>query len=405
MIHCNTELFDKEMSELTELRKLAEEKKCAFSPSISVAATRFISDARGDIKKALEKMQASQEWRKDFFKNGPITDADVRADLSHGVVYFAGRDRSMRPAIVARPSRVPKQFRNEKGAERLTRVLIFCLEYFLRYMAIPGQIENICVILDVKDVMPYTLPMSALLSVANVLSQQHAGRVWRFYVVNMGPILKFISETIKKTAMTDRQGMKIEFVHQDRQALLNDFAPDQLEMDLGGSRPIQESFFPFPLPPGSSSTADAKYSDVHKLLTGRGAQGSLWDPALSYEENRKLELSNCAADIIKRCHLSLPFVGIEETRTLESRHVAEPVIDLTETSQVVEAVAHNTDDVTQALATMIRDDDVSTSRSDEGQVAKQQQVIMEDVDICTPQVFSCMACRCTVGVTKREKSL
>merc|ERR1719253_1071680 len=102
MIHCNTEFDAKELRQITELRDLAKRGGHSFSPSVSIAASRCISDSRGNIPLALEKLIASQKWRENFFSCGPITDEMVAEDLRHGVVYFGGRDFALRPAVFVR---------------------------------------------------------------------------------------------------------------------------------------------------------------------------------------------------------------------------------------------------------------------------------------------------------------
>lgn len=49
--------------------------------------------------------EATQEWRKNYFRGGPITDSSVFEDMKHGIVYFTGRDRDLRPAMVVRGRR------------------------------------------------------------------------------------------------------------------------------------------------------------------------------------------------------------------------------------------------------------------------------------------------------------
>merc|ERR1711988_271605 len=114
-------------------------------------------------------MCKSQAWREDFFRDGPITDDMVAEDLAHGVIYFGGRDYAMRPTIFVRPSRAPDGFRASEAAKRLTKVLIFTLEFFLRYMAVPGKVENVCILVDCKDAG--YMPLNTLRELGSVMSQ------------------------------------------------------------------------------------------------------------------------------------------------------------------------------------------------------------------------------------------
>ena len=227
------------------LQKLQEEaalQKRAFVPSLSVAAVRYLGDT-GDVQEALQRMNETQAWRLSYFSS-PISDSSVLDDLSKGFIYFCGRDAALRPALVMRASRVPFGI----PAEQFGRLFVFCMEYFLRYMVLPGRVENIVVIVDLKDISYSQMPtVSALMELKEVLTKQDAGRVFCFYVCNMPFIVRALTSVVQ-AAMTEKQRQKMRFV--DVSELVQDFALNQLEEDLGGTRRLETTFFPFPLPPG-----------------------------------------------------------------------------------------------------------------------------------------------------------
>jgi len=209
---------------------------------------------------------------------------------------------------VMRPARVPQEFlNNEKGSERFGKLFLFCMEYFMRYMIVPGKVENIVVIVDLAG-MSYSQvpPMSILWELKAIMSQQNAGRVGRFYVCNLPWVLRAVSGAVS-AAMTERQQQKLS-LGIDLATLAKDFAHHQLEADLGGSRPVETTFLPFPLPPGpfkagSSAPRENAASDLHHVLSTAGARGRLWDPSRSHKENTRLEFASNAADILKRWNL------------------------------------------------------------------------------------------------------
>ena len=245
MISCNTELSTQEQSWLQELQKEAARQQKAFIPSVAVAAVRFLGDAKGDVALALEQMEENQSWRLSYFRE-PLRDSELLSDLQAGAVYFCGRDFALRPALVMRAGRVPFTW----DPQRFARLFVFCMEYFLRYMVVPGRVENICVIIDLQDISYRHLAVPALMELKEVFTQQNAGRVFCFYVCNM-PFLVRALVSVVEAAMTERARQKIRFLT-DVAQLREDFAVNQLEEDLGGSRKIGETFFPFPLPPGAS---------------------------------------------------------------------------------------------------------------------------------------------------------
>lgn len=340
-IHCNIELGHDELHRLSLLQSEAVEQGVGFFPSVASMATRFLSRSRGDVKRALKLMQVTQEWRENYFKAGPITDESVMDDMRHGIVYFSGRDRFLRPTVIVRGSRIPQQWYKEKRVDKLIRVLVFCTEYFLRYMVVPGKVENLNVIVDLKGLSISQVPLHALHEVYNVMSHHYIGRVFRFYVANMPFALRAVS-SVASAIMTDRQRQKLTIL-ESVSKLKQEFAPHQLEQDLGGSLPaFAESsaaeYFPFPLragpfDPGCSGPDSAAVPNVHKALTAASARGSLWDPRRSPEENTAVRYSVEAHRVLVQCGLPVPFERKSNSRDkimgreVTPRRKGEPAVD------------------------------------------------------------------------------
>lgn len=311
-IHNNIELDEDEKKALEMLQQEAKRQGQKFLPSITAMATRFLSRARGDPVKAVALMLATQAWRLEYFGAGPVRDDQVMEDLKHGIVYFTGRDSSLRPTIIVRPRRIPQEWYRLKCIDRMIKVLIFAMEYMLWYMMIPGRIENTNVIVDLKTLGITQLPLGALNDIYKVMSHHYIGRVFRFYVVNLSWMLNTISGAVK-AILTDRQKQKL-MILDDVKELRESFALHQLEEDLGGTRPATTEFFPFDMPPGpftagsSSGPVQNASSGLHNLLSdGKAArQGQLWDSSKSLQENTKLRYSEEAYTLFERCNYPIP---------------------------------------------------------------------------------------------------
>ena len=59
---------------------VAQAQRLRFYPSVTVMATRFLSTSRMNTRKALRLMQATQEWRQAYFRDGPLTDDCLKED-------------------------------------------------------------------------------------------------------------------------------------------------------------------------------------------------------------------------------------------------------------------------------------------------------------------------------------
>eukprot|EP00931_Biecheleriopsis_adriatica_P061191 TRINITY_DN3678_c0_g1_i1.p1 TRINITY_DN3678_c0_g1~~TRINITY_DN3678_c0_g1_i1.p1 ORF type:complete len:484 (+),score=123.15 TRINITY_DN3678_c0_g1_i1:208-1659(+) len=327
-IYCNIETSEEEKENMRRLQEEAKAQGLEYFPSIVIMAGRFLSRARGDPHKALKLMQATQEWKAEYFKDGPVVDSQVAEDLKYGVVYFSGRDFGMRPTIICRANRIPNEWYKDKktGTERLIRVLIFCMEYMVRYMCVPGRIENNCLIVDLKGLGISGVPISVLSQIYSVMSHHYIGRVFRFYVVNMSSGLSTIAGWAK-ALLTDRQKQKLQLLDNIAE-LKKDFALCQLEEDLGGTRPIIKTFFPFPMQGGpweAESTASLSSNAVpggHKVLTEKAFRGRIWDPKLSKEENAELEYTEGAYLMFKQSGLKVPADCQKQWEAAEAKRAA-----------------------------------------------------------------------------------
>lgn len=309
-IHCNTRLSPEELENLDAMRDEAQAQGADFYPSVTSMATRFLSRARGDPKKAVKLMQETQDWRQAYFTPGPCREAEVQEDIKHGMCYFCGRDSNLRPAIIIRLARIPVKWDKEGGIARFIRILIFSMEYFLRYMVVPGRIENLNVIVDLAGMGISQIPISAVSEVYKVMSHHYIGRVYKFYVCNVSRLMSTMAGLVI-SLLTDRQKQKMN-VLDDNAEMLKEFAAHQLEQDLGGTRPKLVQFFPFPMSPGPYGAGyrgepdTSTVADVHNIMGMGGSLGRLWNPKETDENNSKLDYGPKAADILQRCNLPVP---------------------------------------------------------------------------------------------------
>lgn len=399
-IYCNIELSEEEKASVKALQETAKAQGLEFFPSIAIMAGRFLSRARGDPHKAIKLMLATQEWKADYFKDGPVADHQVIDDLKYGVVYFCGRDYGMRPTIVCRANRIPDEWYKDKaaGIERLIRVLIFSMEYMVRYMVVPGKIENNCLVVDLKGLGISGVPISALSKIYSVMSHHYIGRVFRFYVVNMSSGLSTIAGWVKGL-LTDRQKQKLQLLD-NLDDLKKDFASHQLEEDLGGTRPVIKTFFPFPLqgPPfekGSTESSTAKpLEGTHKLLTAMGARGRIWDPTKTKEENASLEYAPEAYDFFVQNEIPVPpdcqkqHEAAKQAEEEAKRAAAESPSGITNSDMKASNDGANPDMLTAPGA-------LPDEEEDDDEEEEEEDIIVQDPAAIKPRgLFSCSPCWC-----------
>lgn len=398
-IFCNIEISEMELEHLKALQILAKKNGLTFFPAVSVMASRFLSRSHSDASKALGYMKATQAWRQEYFSSGPIHDTDVLEDLQHGIVYFAGRDSALRPCIVVRACRIPEKWYKEKRLDKLIRMLIFCMEYMLQYMLVPGVVENNCLVVDLKGLSMTQVPISALKDIYKVVGSHYMCRVFRFYVCNMSSGLGMIAGLATRI-LTDRQKQKLVFVD-DIKVLRKDFALHQLETDLGGTREIDKVFFPFPLPAGPFEAGYDKGPDpkelkgAHTVLSPEFVQGHLWEAKHSAEENTRLEYSVGAFAYFDANGLAVPpeCRRQHEAREAKLRAAAEAELEWQQQEEA-ERAKLAADGVSSMAVEMASETPAAIKVLEFDAQSDASSSIQEDVVIKPGGFFSCTSCVC-----------
>lgn len=328
-IYMNTQLTADELQKINTIREMSEKDKIVFTRTVASMAGRFLNQAKGDCTKAYAAMQATDKWRKTFFEK-PMRWVDVQEDFKHGICYWGGRDRELRPTIVVRGNRIPAKWISNSEYDKIIRLVTFCVEYFLRYMVVPGRIEGMNILVDLKGLGIWQVPVGALEQLYKTMGSHYNSRTFKFYIANMPWALKMLLGVAKKI-VSERQALKM-CVLDSVNDLRNDFALHQLEEDLGGTNPVAKNFFPFPLKAGpfeaghQGGQGKDKVQDCHKILTRVGSLGRIWDPKKTAAENERREYTELAGDIFQKCNIPVPAEcpSKEESKTAASKPAPDP---------------------------------------------------------------------------------
>mmetsp|Transcript_2129 Transcript_2129/g.5395 ORF Transcript_2129/g.5395 Transcript_2129/m.5395 type:complete len:435 (+) Transcript_2129:120-1424(+) len=305
----NTELEADELQHLEEMRAMAKSRGQVFLPYMTAQANRFLAHSLGNIAKSLETMQSVQEWRMDFFKI-PLASTTMIEDLKHGIVYWCGRDAELRPTLVFRANRIPDEWKRNSSWDKVIGIFIFCLEFCLRYMLVPGKVETWNIIIDLAGMGLRQIPVSALQAIQKKVGSAYPGRINKFYIVRMS---KFLTPLVSvgKSMMSERQVQKLAFM-KDVSGFADEFALSQLEKEFGGTRDEITQFFPFPLLPGPftagySGQPDKKaVPNLHVVMTEACSRGNLWDGSRDPKENKQLPFDPEWAALLAGYGVSVP---------------------------------------------------------------------------------------------------
>eukprot|EP01071_Lankesteria_metandrocarpae_P002015 Lankesteria_metandrocarpae@DN2029_c0_g1_i1.p2 len=197
------------------------------------------------LLKACEHIQEMIEWRRLSFPFSD-TESELVKLLNLGLIYWCGRDALLRPLLVIRLSRLPKTC----SPAMFIRLVVFGMEWGLRYLMVPGKVETCNVLLDIRGVSLYSVPVSALSDLTTTLTKQYPFRLDKMWIINDSLIMQTFWSVIK-SFLTEVQQQKMNFCrHGYQKLLLKEHACHQLEKTFGGTREDFTRFYPFPMAPG-----------------------------------------------------------------------------------------------------------------------------------------------------------
>mmetsp|Transcript_31513 Transcript_31513/g.80346 ORF Transcript_31513/g.80346 Transcript_31513/m.80346 type:complete len:579 (+) Transcript_31513:29-1765(+) len=265
-----------------------------FPPYVRLHALRMLQQCRYDITKTMALMQTHMSER---VARLPISEASVLEDLRSGFMYWHGRDRRCRPCLIIRMERVGEMLHDK---DRACRLVLFVLEYAIRFAMVPGHVENWNVILDLSNVVSLISPLhvASMISTATALGvaleKVYAGRMVWMKIVNM-PGSGLLRSVVNSAIPSDKK-KKVMFPTDLVTEMANDFEPNQLEKRYGGTAPDLEAaetypFRFFPACRGSDMSQDAEaqvpewtgeeQSSLHHFSTRAFHEGHLWDESTS----------------------------------------------------------------------------------------------------------------------------
>lgn len=300
-IFLNTPLTDEEQKALRELH-LAMQKDAQklgyaagkFPSYMQLHSLRLLQHCRYDVAKAMGLMHTHLTER---VARLPIAEADVLEDLRSGFMYWHGRDRKCRPCLVIRMSRIGEMVRDK---ERAVRLVIFVLEYAVRYALVPGRVENWVVLMDLTGVMSLISPLhlasmaSTAVTLGVALEKVYSGRMVWMKIVNM-PGSGLLRNVVNSAIPADKK-KKVGFPGPEELAaeMAEEFEPNQLERCFGGTAPDlePEETYPFNFLPrcrGPAAPAEEaltaeltglEHSSLHPFATRAFHEGHVWDSSL-----------------------------------------------------------------------------------------------------------------------------
>jgi hypothetical protein len=341
-IFLNTALMESELEDLRKLHKTLEQEAGseAFPAYVKSHVLRMIQHRKGDMKKtmALIKMHMTERVAR-----LPIPESEVLDDMRKGFVYWHGRDRSCRPCLVISLGRM-KEFKHDK--ERAVRLVMFTLEYGLRYAMVPGRVENWVVLIDlfnissVVSVSTMFSTIGTIKAISETLESVYCGRMVWLKIFNMpGFLRKPVASVIPA-----EKAKKVGVVHpaETQKTMRELMEPHQLEARFGGTAPdcSPEEVYPFRFFPdatcGSNGCGHEEIvgighgnESLHSHTSLEFHEGALWDHSTDKAKEEWFQAAQAQ---------SLPPGSAAALSALPGAGQVEPCCNLTKWLELVDPV-------------------------------------------------------------------
>lgn len=345
LIFLNVPLLDFEQKALESLHDALKDEKAlaplgdGVIPSyVRLHALRILQQSKLRVDKALSTIATHLEMR---VQKMPVHEESVLNDLKSGMMYWHGRDRSCRPVLIWRMEKITKF-----DADRATRMILFILEFAVRYLMVPGRVENWVLIVDLAGC---GLSMAAASSfrtvcrnVTRLLEEVYCGRNFTTKIFHMPSIVRAIVNSL----IPEDKKSKVEFVADAdiAKSMRQLCEANQLEEQYGGTAPnVREGgAFPFRFFPhcrGPQSGGSPPLPSLHDIVDRSFHEGfsldlfekaqAIWRPFIDRQPLTKTgaeTVSKLLARIISPTETLEQWLALQSTEAANkyaAQHVSE----------------------------------------------------------------------------------
>ena len=193
---------------------------------------RLLQAAEYDLEKTYKTVQDTIK----FINSSPIAiNNKIVSLLNSGIMYVYGRDHHFRPIIIVSVKTYVNAVEKDKYSfEDINTSIIYLMNYIVKYLLVPGQIENWITMIDFKgagvsDVSDFKKLLTTLNS--------YRGRVFRSFFINVGGFLKMAVKTAINL-FGSSSAKKLKILGSDELDKMQEIiSPNNIQRKYGGSAP------------------------------------------------------------------------------------------------------------------------------------------------------------------------
>ena len=193
---------------------------------------RLLQAAEYDLEKTYKTVQDTIK----FINSSPIAiNNKIVSLLNSGIMYVYGRDHHFRPIIIVSVKTYVNAVEKDKYSfEDINTSIIYLMNYIVKYLLVPGQIENWITMIDFKgagvsDVSDFKKLLTTLNS--------YRGRVFRSFFINVGGFLKMAVKTAINL-FGSSSAKKLKILGSDELDKMQEIiSPNNIQRKYGGTAP------------------------------------------------------------------------------------------------------------------------------------------------------------------------
>jgi len=206
--------------ELGKLKLLDEASKSegfVFDAAEETQKMRFLQGNEWDITKTIESLKEYSEWKKSRKeKQLVVTSRNNEFDFA----YWYGCDKSYRPILIVDVGRLVRRINNQSSSVApIEAELVNILDFFVEKLCVPGHVEQLVVIVDLKNCDTWDAPIEFTQKCAKTLSSYFRSRLNKLFVINT-PLLFYTFWRMIKVFVPPRTVAKVNIMRSDYMSIL-----------------------------------------------------------------------------------------------------------------------------------------------------------------------------------------
>ncbi|CAD2108704.1 hypothetical protein YYG_01407 [Plasmodium vinckei petteri] len=236
----NTFISTEEEIIISEFKKFCKNKCLKINKSFfENECLRYLYSAQFDFAKAFDLIKNNYEFRLSDIL--PINESDIIGYINKGIMYWHGRDKKCRPIIIINLLNIELL-----DIQKLTNLFFFCFEFFLKYLCIPGKVENYISLIDCSGISISKFPMSTFMRLLEIMNSKYRCRLFRMYIIDAPKIFKSFGKSFLNFAPS-YMTKKLKILDANYSSYLKEeILETQLEKKYGGIQENKDNaYYPF----------------------------------------------------------------------------------------------------------------------------------------------------------------